>query len=146
MQDKRELFIDALAGSLEAAGIEAAVIFDSSHAESGLFPSSSHIYPHIDVIFSPAGLTADEYILEYLEAHTNAKGLTLVTDDRHLALLAKDYGVKHIKIEEFLKRLSRRKQKRAHPVSDGKPAGESSREFTRLLHIFEKKFKDDDHS
>lgn len=144
MQDKRELFIDALAAALEAAGIEASVVFDSSHAHGSLFPSSSHTYPHVAIIFSPAGLTADDYILEYLEGHSNAKGLTLVTDDRHLALFAKDHGVKHIKIDEFLKRLSHRKQKRSAKPSDSKPSIESTREFTRLLHIFENRFKEND--
>lgn len=79
-----------------------------------------------------------------MEGHTNAKGLTLVTDDRHLAMFAKDHGVKHIKIEEFLTRLSKRQRKNAPPAGNGKPTAQSGKEFSRLLHIFEKRLKEND--
>ncbi len=120
--------------------MQAIAIFDNTRSGSFLYPSSSHTYPNLDVVYSPSNLTADEYILEYLEAHMNASSVTLVTDDRALAMYAKDHGVKHINIEEFLNRISKRQKNSTKSHRGGKPSTQSSKEFARLLKIFEEKF------
>ncbi len=143
LQNKRESFIEALSIALQEALLFATVVFDSNTKEAPIYPSSSHAYPHLEIVFSPKGLCADRYILEYLQALSNASHLVLVTDDKRLILFAKEEGVKHLSLADFLAKLSK---KRAPLKQERKTHSQSKAEFERLLKIFEEKFKQNDRS
>lgn len=95
LQTKRESFIIALSQALVDANVKAIVVFDSSQKESHDYPSTSFAHENMEILFSPKGLSADDYLLEYLEVHQSPHYLTLVTDDRRLTLFAKESGVKY---------------------------------------------------
>ena len=84
------------------------------------------------IVYTPAKQTADEYILEMLEAVQNPDQEMVVSSDRELLRRAKQKGARIQTIEEFLKSLSSKKS-----IEERKQTQESSAEFARLLKIFE---------
>ena len=126
---------------MQSAQMHATVVFDSNAKEAAHYPTKSQAYPNLEILFSPKGLCADKYILEYLEGHSRPSSLILVTDDRTLTFFAKETGVRHSSITDFLQKLQK---KSTHKPSESKPRSLPSKEFDRLLQIFEERFKQND--
>ncbi len=114
------------------------IVFDGSHRrdeESGLsYPSP------MELAFTPKGQSADENILEKIEALKNRKNATVVTNDLGLKRQASAFGAKTMSNDEFLewllKRAVKKKVKRL-PIKD------SPREIERLTKIFEERLLKD---
>jgi predicted RNA-binding protein with PIN domain len=113
------------------------IVFDGAHQkdeESGLaYPSP------IELAFTPKGQSADENILERVEALKNRKNATVVTNDLGLKRQAGAFGAKTMSNDEFLewllKRSAKKKRKRL-------PTQESPQEIARLTEIFEQRLRD----
>jgi predicted RNA-binding protein with PIN domain len=88
----------------------------------------------MNIIYTPAGQTADDYILERLEAAKNPDQEMVVSSDRELLRRSKQKGARTQTIEEFLKKIA---HKKTASSDERKRSKESSSEFARLLKIFE---------
>ncbi len=110
------------------------IVFDGAHRseeESGLsYPSP------MELAFTPKGQSADEYILEKVEAFKNRKNATVITNDLGLKRQASAFGAKTMSNDAFLewllKRSTKKKVKRL-------PTKDSPQEIERLTKIFEEK-------
>lgn len=140
LDQKRETFIESLSYEISTLKLNVTLIFDSGMTHQESFPTKKQL-EGLEVIFSPQGLSADEYILElldYQKSHTE----TIVTSDRELAQKVKFLGGKTQTIESFLKMILH-KQKKTHSREEKKHIQESDANIARLLHIFEKKLREE---
>lgn len=89
----------------------------------------------MNIVYTPARQTADDYILEMLEHAKNRDQEMVISSDSELLRRSKQKGARTQTIEEFLKTLSKKKANSTH---ERKQTKESSSEFERLLKIFER--------
>ncbi|WP_420421758.1 NYN domain-containing protein [Simkania sp.] len=141
LEKKRELFIAALHDALAELHLHATLIFDSHQSHAAVFPTKKDLVA-LEIIFSPEGFSADEYILERLRAEKKPQLQIVVTSDRELIRHAKHLGAKTKTIESFFEMLAHRHAKKS-PKKEEKMHKESSHHFDRLLEAFEKKLRDE---
>ena len=133
LEEKREEFIALVDSELGNSQLRAMMVFDSHQENSSDFASQKR-YQHLEVVFSPKGLSADHYLLELLE--WDAKNTTLVTSDQSLAKRAKHLGAKTLTVKGFVSYIlnrARKKQKNEKPLYR-----ESKEMMNRYLEAFEK--------
>jgi predicted RNA-binding protein with PIN domain len=95
----------------------------------------------MNIVYTPAHQTADDYILEMLDHCKNPADEIVISSDSELLRKAKQKGARTQTIEGFLKSLSHKKTS-ASP--ERKQSTESSSEFQRLLKLFEQRLSSDD--
>ncbi|MDN3505568.1 MAG: NYN domain-containing protein [Rhabdochlamydiaceae bacterium] len=111
LHQSREELLNELKLHLIKSQMKATIIFDSAEENSGDFPSKKSLHP-IEVIFSPAGMTADDYILEMLRTTISAKNTVIVTNDSHLAFSCRNSLARSYSIDDFLKLVFKEERKR----------------------------------
>lgn len=135
LQTLRHRVIVALQKQFAKRKISGTLVFDGAHRrdeESGLSYSSP-----LTIAYTPKGQSADDYIVEMIERAKNPKLITVVTNDRGLAMHAKSHGAKVQPNDEFIHWLKKRKKKKiAEPT-------ETQANIDRLLKIFEERLKND---
>ena len=137
-----ESWVRQLAAQLGRRCRSTLIIFDAQSRPGGV--RRRNIGP-LDVVFTPYGQTADEWILESLLAAT--KPWTVVTSDRTLSDRARELGAKTLTSEGFLLELARRKRPTKIPqteiISPNYPALSSDeKEIAHFCQIFERRFSD----
>jgi predicted RNA-binding protein with PIN domain len=95
----------------------------------------------LDIIYTPKGQSADQYIVERIESSENPRQITVVTNDRALVANARSLGAKTTPNAEFIQWLLSRKKKTAGPVKPD--AADTRQNIDRLLALFEKRLKED---
>lgn len=110
LQSMREHIIDDLSRKIKLLNIQATVVFDSYYHE-GL--RSRTVLHSMEVLFTDEGETADECILDELKKVKHPKQEIVVTSDKKLAWQARLKGAKTLSVEEFVKSLNQRFQKRS---------------------------------
>ena len=110
------------------------LVFDGAHRrdeESGLSYKSP-----LEIAYAPKGQSADAYIVEKIEAARNPREITVVTNDRGLAMHARSHGAKVQANGSFIQFLKKKKKK-------GKkgPVSETQQNIERLMKIFEERLK-----
>lgn len=123
------LFLQKQFASLNLEGI---LVFDGS--ERGFGGSSRAYASPLQIVYSPKGQTADEYILEKLEGRKKNSLSTVVSNDRSLCSHARSLGARTQSNEAFIEYLEKKKARKRKKVPDPK---DSPREIERLLKIFE---------
>lgn len=139
LQNSREELLDSLLTLMKTLGFKGVIVFDSPREPTDSYPSRFLKSP-LEIIFAPKELSADAYILEYLS--TQKTKHTLVTSDRELSHRAKEYGALCLTVQDFLHKL-KNSQNRLRTKGIEKPFQESTKNFERLLHIFEKRLQED---
>ncbi len=92
----------------------------------------------LDILFTPKGLTADEYILECLWTPEAKKNYCVVTQDKGLRRKVKEEGVRVIDFATLYKQLDKKKQDR-FKLKEDIPL--SPKWVQRYSEIFEKRYK-----
>lgn len=133
LEKKREEFIALVDRELGNSGLQAVMVFDSHQENSSDFASQKH-YKHLEVVFSPKGLSADRYLLELLE--WNARNTTLVTSDQSLCKKGKQLGAKILTVKGFVSYIWKRTRKKQTDEKPSQP--ESKAMMRRYLEAFEK--------
>ena len=113
------------------------IVFDGAHRrdeEYGL----SYVSP-MEIVYTPKGQTADQYIVEYAELINNKKSITVVTNDQSLKRHVSAVGVKTMGNQAFLHWIVK---KRSQKKGKKTVIRETSYQVVRLLKIFEERFKD----
>lgn len=136
-RQKTILFIKKQFSLLNLSG---SLIFDGARRreeESGLsYPSP------LEVVYTPKGQTADEYILEKIDTGKKKRQFTVVTNDRGLIGNCRPLGAKIISNMDFLKWLQEKakKKKTVEKIS----IVETKYNIDRLLKVFEEKLKNEE--
>ncbi|MDE3047513.1 MAG: NYN domain-containing protein, partial [Verrucomicrobiota bacterium] len=109
LQTMRQKVIHYLQKRFAARKMSGTLVFDGAHLrdeESGLsYPSP------LIVAYAPKGQSADEYIVEKIRVSKNAKQITVVTNDRGLAMHAKSAGAKVMENHAFITWLQKKKKR-----------------------------------
>ena len=140
LKQTREQFIENLNNEISFHNFQITLVFDSTRENGTLF-ASKKILSSMEVVFSPQGLSADEYILEMLSYCPIPQNEMVITSDRELAKKARYLGAKTKTIEEFLQYITKKKKLSNQEV---KIQQESEANMKRLHHIFEKRLKEND--
>lgn len=140
LKQTREQFIETLNAEISFHNFDITLVFDSTR-ENGAPFASKKMLSSMEVVFSPQGLSADEYILEMLSCCTTPQNEVIITSDRELAKKARYLGAKTKTIEEFLQYITKKKK---HSEKEIKHDQETAANMKRLQDIFEKRLKDGD--
>lgn len=122
----REELVLYLDEKLEKVRFTAIIVFDNK-MQAGGFSYLKNIQ-----IFFTQNQSADEYIIESCRYKKNK---TVVTCDKKLQNICRDFGAKIISCEDFLMYLQKRKKKDMSIKKDSKE------HIDRLEEIFEKRYK-----
>lgn len=142
LEQSRKTLIDELRLHLIKSNLKATIIFDSSDAHAEEFPSNQSLYP-LEIVFSPKGLSADDFIVEKLYGTKSAKNVTIVTSDAHLAFRCKDTKAKITSIEDFLKYVFKEESKRTSTQYERlKESGQIPMDSEENIELFARIFED----
>lgn len=136
LRTDRENLIQKLINRMDRGSFSCRLIFDAHHTPEGLTLLRQ---TPLDIVFTPKGLTADEYILECLCATHLKKGYCVVTHDKGLQRKVIAENVPVIDFVTFFSILDKKKspknQNHATPTI-------SSKWVQKYTEIFEKRFND----
>ncbi|MBS0628705.1 MAG: NYN domain-containing protein [Verrucomicrobia bacterium] len=136
LKKRRIHFIQILDQELSCFKASVFIIFDSSQ-QLHPYAQCAH-YEHLDVLYSPKGQSADEYILELISISRTPKTLTVITSDTGLARQCHAMGAHTLSIEDFMLLVVRKGKKGiCRPLC----FQESPAEMERLLKEFEKRLR-----
>lgn len=107
------------------------IVYDGQPGIPNNLPKSSRK----KIIFSKKPDSADSLILRFLKKQKSPKIWTLVSSDRQLTFLAKDYGVKILSSEQFVKSVKTRRAKSERALQNQEP-NLSQNEIDYWLNIF----------
>lgn len=141
LRSKRQTIIHSLQKEFYLLHLRGTVVFDGSHQpdeQSGLSYKSPLV-----IAYSHQGQTADQYILEKLETAKTPSELTIVTNDKSLAMHARNYGAKSMTIPAFLAQLKKKHAKKKGAMEEKRTVAISERELNRLLKIFEERLENE---
>jgi predicted RNA-binding protein with PIN domain len=137
LQTLRQKVILTLQKQFAKRGIVGTLVFDGTHRrdeESGLSYSSP-----LTIAYAPKGQSADDYIIERIEAAQNPKQITVITNDRGLTRHAKSHGAKVEANEVFIQWLGKKRKGRKK-----EEPRDTQQNIDRLLKIFEEKLKEEE--
>lgn len=140
LRSRRQTIIQSLKKEFTQLRMKGTVIFDGSHRadeESGLSYKSPLV-----IVYSHQGQTADQYILEKLEAAKTPSELTIVTNDKGLAMHARNFGAKSMTISAFFAQLKKKHLQKKGAIEEKRSISISARELNRLIKIFEERLED----
>lgn len=137
LEATRNALIEQLNEELSVIKTSVTVVFDSS--EQHKHYAQKAILAHLNVVYAPKGLTADEYIIELVENAKSAKTLTIVTSDSGLARQCQHLGTTTTSVDDFLTLITKKNK----PKGASKPPyKEHPQQMERLRKIFEDRLKD----
>ncbi len=95
------------------------IVFDAHHQGGELHKSH---FKHVEIVFTAAGETADDYILHYLKHCRLPDECTVVTSDKKLAWQARRRSAKTEEISPFLQWLDKRYVNKKRRIKKPSPA------------------------
>lgn len=104
-QALRQSLVHTLDEHVSGLQIDVTVVFDSQFTPEESVRSH---FRHLEIIYSHAGLTADDLIIRLLQRCQSPHLETIVTSDKDLALKARNLGAKVVGVSEFMHWLSKR--------------------------------------
>lgn len=126
-QARREKLIQELNLEIEFLSLDVTLVFDSHFAPGE--GSRSH-FRHLEILFTPEGISADDLIIQKLSHSRDARKEVVVTNDKKLALRARQHLASSQSLENFLNWLTRRysnkKRNKVKPIGLLKKASSSN--------------------
>ena len=101
LRTKREMLIHLLQEKLATLALDLTIIFEGKHHLDEL--SGKEYLEGLQMIFTPKGQSADEYILQELSHTVHPSQYTIVTSDRALGSHCRSLGAYTMTIAEFLR-------------------------------------------
>lgn len=111
----RESLIDILNAKIAGLKLHVTVVFDSQYIPGE--GSRSH-FKHLEILYTPSGMTADDFILRELQFCPAPERKIVITSDKLLAAKARHCNARTESIDEFLGWLNKRHKNKLKP---GKP-------------------------
>lgn len=128
---QRQSLIQAMNTKIEFLALDVLLVFDS-HFYPGE-GSRSH-YRHLEILFTPEGMNADDFIIKFLKLSRTPSKEVVVTNDRELSRRAKHLSASIQSIDYFLnwldRRYSNKKRGKSKPIAKFKIPIESSSDRT----------------
>lgn len=132
-KSQRQSLIQSMNAKIEFLSLDVSLVFDS-HFSPGE-GSRSH-YRHLEILFTPEGMTADDFIIQYLISARNISKEVLVTNDRQLSTRAKHLSAGTQSIDHFLNWLNRRYSNKKQGKTKGTAKFESPIELNLTPDLF----------
>lgn len=134
LEQGRETLLSFLESASNQKKLQITIIFDGAD----LSPYPHHkSYGTLNIVYSPAYMTADDYILEELSSMDKPHIVTLVTSDKQLAKKARALKAKSVTIDHFLNEVIQKKIKVVRSKQEPKfDFQESTQNILRLEKIF----------
>jgi predicted RNA-binding protein with PIN domain len=118
LQKQRQGIIQDLETKINFIGLDATLVFDAQHYEGD---SIRRHLNRLEVVFTAAGETADEYILQRLKESPNPSQETVATSDKKLAWLSRSRHAYTQSVEDFVAWLNKRYRNKLREKSSKKP-------------------------
>ncbi len=115
LRTQRQELVRDLQLKVNLIKLEATLVFDSHYQpDEG---SRSHL-DMLEIVFTPLGETADEYIVQELKEIHSPANVTVVTSDKKLAWLCRRRLAKTESVEDFVTWLNKRYRNKLRPQKD----------------------------
>lgn len=141
MKQNEKKLLTALNRSIILLKYQATVVFDGREKDPP--EALRRNLDSLAMIYTPHHQTADDYILQAIAESSNPSQEVVISSDLELLRKAKQRGAGGQTVEEFLSRLSRKKQKKKALAAKEKVIQETSTEMKRLLKIFEERLEEE---
>jgi predicted RNA-binding protein with PIN domain len=141
MKQNEKKLLTALNRSIILLKYQATVVFDGREKDPP--EALRRNLDSLAMIYTPHHQTADDYILQAIAESSNPSQEVVISSDLELLRKAKQRGAGGQTVEEFLSRLSRKKQKKKAIAAKEKVIQETSTEMKRLLKIFEERLEEE---
>lgn len=135
LRHERDQLIQKLIERTKHTGFSCRLIFDAHHTPDEL---SFLRQTPLDIVYTPKGMTADEYILECLWTPTAKKSMCVVTHDKGLRRKVVDEGVKVLDFAAFITKVDKKRHEKLKPSTDKTP--QSPRWVKQYTEIFEERY------
>lgn len=130
LQIKRQRLILDLSNKIQFLQLNVTLVFDAQYQ----YGEGSRIhYENLEVFYTAAGETADEYILSELKAEGGLEKYTVVTSDKKLAWLARRRHARTETVEEFLDWLGKRYRNKIKKLKRGPQPTPSSKTIPKQI-------------
>lgn len=148
LRTMREALLSDLGEKAHSLNLKLSVVFDAGAQKQE--EGKHYSYHTLDVLFTPYGITADEWIIREVQQAQKPQNITVVTSDKALQRQVCAYGGYTQPVEDFLgwlqQKCERKKRKKiAHPppliLAPPKPKTLPNAE-SNYLEIFEKRFEE----
>lgn len=138
LAQQRQKIIHFLQKKFASFRMDGILVFDGRVRQG---EESGRSYPSpLEVIYTPKGQSADQFIIERIESSQNPRQITVVTNDRGLIANSRPFGTKVISNAEFIEWLLSRKKKNPEQKAH---IADSKQNIERLLIIFEKRLNEE---
>lgn len=143
LEEKRRQLILDLNDLAKKAQLSFVLVFDANDKDRSLDSRSN--YDALEIIYTTSKKTADEAILERVEAVRHPATVCVVSSDKGLTSQVKALGAQVLSLSEFCLFLDKKRLQKQKGRSSTE-CQESPKETARLLKIFEDRFrlKDED--
>lgn len=139
LEDARNSFIDELSSELKEINTRASLVFDSGKETILDIASKMHL-GEIEVLFTPKGMSADDYIIELVEIERHPATVTVVSSDKGVLARSISLGAHTMSVEKFVSFIHRKQRK--NRVRNEKRAADSDFHIRRLEEAFNRRLKD----
>lgn len=137
LQIQRGTLLKWMQKQFDFLNISGVVVFDGGHPTDEY--DISYRSP-LEIVYTPKGISADQYIVEHLSCLKNSKLATIVTNDKGLLSHCRSYTAKSLGCEPFVQWLMKKSKK--IKVSQRKVLQESPSEVDRLTKLFEERLNE----
>jgi|SaaInlStandDraft_4_1057021.scaffolds.fasta_scaffold123560_1 predicted RNA-binding protein with PIN domain len=143
LQEEREDVITFFSETAHNLNISISLIFDAGSRDENLWPQKS-FDGILEIVYTPHGQTADEYIIEEVQRKNKTSGpYTVVSSDKHLCMLSRHHGARTKGTESFLSWIKNKQKKKASSYEE-KTSYTPPQAFEYYLKAFEKKMNEMD--
>jgi len=139
LEDARNSFIHELSSALLEIDTKASLVFDSGKDTILDVASKSH-FGKIDVVFTPKGVSADDYIIELVEIERHPGSITVVSSDKGVLARSVSLGARTMSVEKFVAFVQRKQRKKRK--KEEKFECDSDYHINRLEEEFLRRLKD----
>lgn len=132
-ESKRQHLVEAINTISVGTKLRITLVFDGAEAPPS-HPTRHH-FDTVELIYTPKGLSADEFIVNAVELTKRPERMTVVSSDRELTRKCRLHRAHVMKVEDFFLLIEKKRQKQI----PSKPEEISSAELKRWLKIFEER-------
>lgn len=139
LENQRHSLIIFFQKQFKIHALKGVVVFDGSHQrdeETGISYKSP-----LEIVYAPKGQSADSYIVEKISLSRAPHQITVVTNDRGLAVHARSKGAKVQSIHSFFSYLKKQRTKKI--CKQKREMKDTPQNIKRLTEIFEERLKNE---
>ncbi|MES2199491.1 MAG: NYN domain-containing protein [Chlamydiota bacterium] len=138
LEEKRKQLILDLNDLAKKSKLSFVLVFDANDKDRSLDSRSN--YDALEIIYTTSKKTADEAILERVEAVRHPATVCVVSSDKGLTSQVRALGAQVLSLSEFCLFLDKKRMKKQN-LRIGSECQDSPKEMDRLLKIFEDRFR-----